>query len=236
MRIAATADLHFTPARFSTLHDQLNKVRDEADVFVLAGDLTNFGRPDEMEPLLNVLVRLRVPIIAVLGNHDFEAGQEREIAQVLTDVGFHVLDGDTWEFPGVGFAGVRGFCGGFGRGALGPWGEKIIKDFVHEAVQEALKLESALARLSSDHRIVLLHYSPIRTTVEGEPPEIFPFLGSSRLEEPLSRFDVKGLGINEPLVRTPATAEQRAENMRGEMLVIAAESELPAEFGTEDLK
>jgi Icc-related predicted phosphoesterase len=101
-----------------------------------------------------------------------------------------MLDGDSWDYHDVGFAGIRGFCGGFGRGALGPWGEKIIKDFVHEAVQEALKLESALARLKSDVRIVLMHYAPIRATIEGEPPEIFPWLGSSRLEEPLSRFDV----------------------------------------------
>src|SRR5438128_7406767 len=104
-----------------------------------------------------------------------------------------MLDGDSWEDHGVGFAGVRGFCGGFGRGALGPWGEKIVKDFVHEAVQEALKLESALARLTVDHRIVLMHYAPIRATVEGEPPEIFPFLGSSRLEEPLDRFGVQAV-------------------------------------------
>jgi Icc-related predicted phosphoesterase len=101
-----------------------------------------------------------------------------------------MLDGDSWEFHGVGFAGVRGFCGGFGRGALGPWGEAIIKAFVNEAVQEALKLEAALARITSEHRIALLHYAPVRDTVEGEPPEIFPFLGSSRLEDPLSRFDV----------------------------------------------
>jgi Icc-related predicted phosphoesterase len=112
------------------------------------------------------------------------------LARILTDVGVHMLDGDAWEYKGVGFAGVRGFCGGFGRGALGPWGEKIIKAFVQEAVQEALKLESALARLTSDHRIVLMHYAPIRATVEGEPPEIFPFLGSSRLEDPLTRFEV----------------------------------------------
>jgi Icc-related predicted phosphoesterase len=129
-------------------------------------------------------------VVGVLGNHDFESGEEGEVVQILSDVGVHMLDGDTWEYRGVGFAGVRGFCGGFGRGVLGPWGEKIIKDFVNEAVQEALKLESALARLSSEHRVVLMHYAPIRGTVEGEPLEIFPFLGSSRLEEPLSRFDV----------------------------------------------
>jgi len=102
----------------------------------------------------------------------------------------HMLDGDTWEFRNIGFAGIRGFCGGFGRGALGPWGEKIIKEFVNEAVSEALKLEAALARLQTPHRIVLMHYAPIRETVEGEPVEIFPFLGSSRMEEPLTRFDV----------------------------------------------
>jgi Icc-related predicted phosphoesterase len=101
-----------------------------------------------------------------------------------------MLDGDTFETHGVGFAGVRGFCGGFGRGALGAWGEPIIKQFVHEAVNEALKLESALARLRTEHRIAILHYAPIRDTVDGEPLEIYPFLGSSRLEEPLSRFEV----------------------------------------------
>jgi Icc-related predicted phosphoesterase len=101
-----------------------------------------------------------------------------------------MLDGDSFEMHGVGFAGVRGFCGGFGRGALGAWGEPIIKQFVHEAINEALKLEAALQRLTSAHRIAVLHYAPIRDTVEGEPLEIFPFLGSSRLEEPLMRLDV----------------------------------------------
>jgi Icc-related predicted phosphoesterase len=94
---------------------------------------------------------------------------------------------------GVGFAGVKGFCGGFGRGALGPWGEEAVKRFVHEAVQEALKLESALARLRTTVRIVMLHYAPIAATVVGEPPEIYPYLGSSRLEEPLGRLDVSAI-------------------------------------------
>ena len=96
-----------------------------------------------------------------------------------------VLDGDSTEILGIGFAGIKGFAGGFGRRALGPWGEDIIKKFVHEAVGEALKLESALARLRTEKRIAVLHYSPIQETVEGEPLEIFPFLGCSRLEEPL---------------------------------------------------
>ena len=102
----------------------------------------------------------------------------------------HVLDGEACEIEGVGIAGVKGFAGGFGRGSLGAWGERAIKLFVQEALQEALKLESALAKLRTPQRIALLHYSPIAATVEGEPLEIFPFLGSSRLEEPLIRYPV----------------------------------------------
>jgi len=101
-----------------------------------------------------------------------------------------VLDGDACELNGIGIAGVKGFGGGFGRHALGPWGETIIKQFVREAVDEALKLEAALARLRTPHLIALLHYSPIQRTVEGEPLEIYPFLGSSRLEEPIGRYPV----------------------------------------------
>lgn len=190
MRLAALGDIHYAKSSQGSLQPLFVQIAESADVLVLCGDLTDYGLAEEARILAKDLAPVKIPVVGVLGNHDFEAGEEREIVRVLTDVGVHMLDGDTWEFRGVGFAGVRGFCGGFGRGALGPWGEKIIKDFVHEAVQEALKLESALARLVSDQRIVIMHYAPIRATVEGEPPEIYPFLGSSRLEDPLSRFDV----------------------------------------------
>jgi Icc-related predicted phosphoesterase len=190
VRLAALSDIHYSKSSQGALSSLFAQIAETADVFALCGDLTDYGLADEARILAKDLAPAKIPVVAVLGNHDFEAGQEADIADILTEVGVHVLDGDTWEFRGVGFAGVRGFCGGFGRGALGPWGEKIIKDFVHEAVQEALKLESALARLSSEHRIVLMHYSPIRATVEGESLEIYPFLGSSRLEDPISRFDV----------------------------------------------
>jgi Icc-related predicted phosphoesterase len=190
VRLAALSDLHYSKSSQGALQSLFNQIADTADVLVLCGDLTDYGLAEEARILAKDLAAVKIPVVSVLGNHDFEAGEEREIVQILTDVGVKMLDGDTWEFRGVGFAGVRGFCGGFGRGALGPWGEKIIKDFVHEAVQESLKLESALARLTSPQRVVLLHYSPVRATVEGEPLEIFPFLGSSRLEEPLGRFDV----------------------------------------------
>jgi len=126
----------------------------------------------------------------VLGNHDFEAGQPDVVRQILCDAGITILDGDAVEIKGVGFAGVKGFCGGFGQRSLEPWGEQAIKMFVREALDEALKLESALARLRTPNRIALLHYSPIEATVTGEPREIFPFLGSSRLEEPLNRYKV----------------------------------------------
>jgi Icc-related predicted phosphoesterase len=188
MRIAATADLHFTPARFSALHDQLNRVRDEADVFVLAGDLTNYGRPDEMEPLLNVLVRSRVPTIAVLGNHDFESGREGDLIRMLSQEGIKVLDGSAYERDGVGFAGTKGFVGGFGRGVLTAFGEPEIKTFVRASIDEALKLERAMSQLRSPKRVVVLHYAPVAATVEGEACEIYPFLGTSRLAEVVDRI------------------------------------------------
>src|ERR1700758_2301758 len=187
MRIAATADLHFTPARFSALHDQLNRVRDEADVFVLAGDLTNFGRPDEMEPLLNVLVRLRLPVIAVLGNHDYESDRQVELMRMLTQEGIKVLDGSAYERDGVGFAGTKGFVGGFGRGVLTAFGEPEIKTFVRASIDEGLKLERGMSQLRSPKTVVVLHYSPIAATVRGEDPEVTPFLGTSRLAEVIDR-------------------------------------------------
>src|SRR5579864_88725 len=188
MRIAATADLHFTPARFSALHDQLNRVRDEADVFVLAGDLTNYGLPDEMEPLLNVLVRTRIPTIAVLGNHDFESGREADLIRMLSQEGIKVLDGSAYERDGVGFAGTKGFIGGFGRGVLTAFGEPEVKTFVRASIEEALKLERAMSQLRTPKRVVVLHYAPISATVEGEACEIYPFLGTSRLAEVVDRI------------------------------------------------
>ena len=160
-------------------------------MLALCGDLTDHGKLEEAEGLARVISQWsRVPCVAVLGNHDYESGQAEALHQALAAAGVTVLDGDATEVRGVGFAGTKGFCGGFGARALGPWGEPIIKNFVQETLDEALKLERALARLRTLARIVLLHYSPVVSTVEGEPPEIFPFLGSSRLEEPLARYGV----------------------------------------------
>jgi Icc-related predicted phosphoesterase len=167
------------------------QINERADVVLLCGDLTDFGTVEEGKILAKELTSsLRIPSLAVLGNHDLESGQERDLADILTDAGVVMLDGTSYEIDGVGFAGVKGFAGGFGRRALGAWGEKITKDFVHEAINEALKLEAALARLRTPQKIGVLHYSPIQATVNGEPPEIIAFLGSSRLEEPLDRYRV----------------------------------------------
>ena len=187
MRIAATADLHFSPKNQSVVREQLNKVREEADVLLLAGDLTNYGQPAEMEPLLNALVRLRVPTIAVLGNHDYESGKEQELMGMMTAEGIKVLDGSAYERDGVGFAGTKGFVGGFGRGVLTAFGEAEIKTFVRASIDETLKLERGLSQLRTKKRVVVLHYAPIAATIVGEDPELAPFLGTSRLAEVIDR-------------------------------------------------
>ncbi|HYD51340.1 MAG TPA: metallophosphoesterase [Gemmatimonadaceae bacterium] len=194
VRVAAMSDVHYAKSSAGALQPVFAKVTEQADVLVLCGDLTDYGMVEEAKVLAKDLTStVKIPIVGVLGNHDFEAGQESEIAKILTDAGVTVLDGDSTEIHGVGFAGVRGFCGGFGRGALGAWGEPIIKQFVHEAVNETLKLETALARLKTEHRIAIIHYAPIQATVQGEPEVIYPFLGSSRLEEPLGRYQVSAV-------------------------------------------
>jgi len=191
MRVAAVADLHCSRTSAGTFRALFEQARAAADVLVLCGDLTDFGLPEEAQLLVKDLAAADgLPVVGVLGNHDFEAGREGEIRQVLADAGVLLLDGESCEIEGVGFAGIKGFAGGFGRGSLGSWGEPAIKAFVQEAVAEALKLETALSRLRTERRVVVMHYSPIVATVEGEPREIFPYLGSSRLEEPLSRYPV----------------------------------------------
>jgi Icc-related predicted phosphoesterase len=194
VRIAALGDLHYSrSAAPGTLQPLFAQITEAADILVLPGDLTDYGLPEDARALAREMSALKIPAVAVLGNHDFESNKQDELKQILADAGVITLDGDTTEIHGIGFAGVKGFAGGFGRGALGPWGEEIIKRFVHECLEEALKLESALARLRTERVIAILHYAPIQETVEGEPREIFPFLGCSRLEEPLTRFPVSAV-------------------------------------------
>src|SRR5215212_5541680 len=159
LRIAAMGDLHVSKASHGTFQPLFSQISETADVLLLCGDFTDYGLPDEARLLARELTSsVKTPVIAVLGNHDYESGKQDEIRQILNDAGVTVLDGEAVEVLGVGFAGVKGFAGGFGRGALGPWGERAIKQFVQEAVDEALKLEAALARLRTRRRVAILHY------------------------------------------------------------------------------
>ena len=190
VRAAALGDLHCTKTSHGAFQALFSRIAESADMLLVAGDLTEHGRPEEAQVLARELSSVRVPTVAVFGNHDFESGQQDEVRRIMTEAGITVLDGEACEVHGIGVAGVKGFAGGFGQHALGSWGEPMIKQFVHEAVNEALKLEAALAHLRTPQIIALLHYAPIRETAEGEPPEIYPFIGSSRLEDPLNRYRV----------------------------------------------
>lgn len=190
-RIAAVGDTHCRKTSHGAFQRLFSAMAQDADVLCLCGDLTDSGLPEEARVLSQELGAARnPPAVAVLGNHDYQSGREEEIRAILAEAGVRVLDGDSWEIDDVGFAGVKGFFGGFGERMLQAWGEETTKRIVHEAMEEALKLESALARLKTPRRVVLLHYAPVAGTVEGEPREIYPFLGSSRLEEPLHRHAV----------------------------------------------
>lgn len=194
LRIAATADLHYGKHSRGTLHEAFAEISSNADILLLCGDLTDYGIPEEAEALVSdIRAAVRIPMLAVLGNHDFESGQAELVSKVLDEAGVNVLDGEAVEIEGVGFAGIAGFGGGFGRRMLNAWGEPLIKEFVQESIRHAVRLEQALAKLQTEQRIVVLHYSPIRDTLQGEHPEIFPFLGSSRLEEPINRFRVNAV-------------------------------------------
>jgi len=190
VRVAALADVHVHEGNREEWQEVLLRVCAEADVLVLAGDLTRRGLKREGEVLVEGLSACRLPVVGILGNHDVECGEEAALLELLCAAGVKMLDDEPCEVGGVGFAGTKGFCGGFDGHALAPFGEGMIKQFVRESLDEALRLETSLARLRTEHKIAVLHYAPIRATVEGEPPEIFPFLGSSRLADPLDHYHV----------------------------------------------
>ena len=191
LRIAAVADIHYGKHGRGTLLEAFGELSHQADVLLLCGDLTDYGLAEEAEELaIDLRAAVRVPMIGVLGNHDFESGEAKLVRQVMEEARVTILDGESIEIGGIGFAGVCGFGGGFGRRMLNAWGEPLIKQFVQEALDHALRLEQALGKLQTERRIALLHYAPIRGTIAGEDPEIFAFLGSSRLEEPINRFRV----------------------------------------------
>lgn len=189
MKLAAIGDLHVGENHPHPYRDLFSRISQEADVLALCGDLTNFGKTPEAEILAEDLLACSIPVVGVLGNHDFECGQPQEVARILQQAGVRLLDGQAVEIEGVGFAGCKGFIGGFGRHMLSAFGEPEIKSFVQASVDENLKLESSLRMLRTERTVVVLHYSPVEQTVQGEPPEIFAFLGSARMGETIDRFD-----------------------------------------------
>ncbi|MEK8088394.1 metallophosphoesterase family protein [Thermithiobacillus plumbiphilus] len=192
VRVAAVGDLHVGPSSAGAHRDAMAHVNQDADLLLLCGDLTNFGTVEEMAMMLEELSGVTIPILSVLGNHDYESGQEKELLAMMRRRGIHVLDeGEPYQYNDwLGFAGVKGFCGGYARGSLSPFGEAAIKRFVQESLDEIFRLELALRKLPTPVRVVLYHYGPVIDTVRGEPLEIYPFLGTSRLAEPLDNYDV----------------------------------------------
>ncbi|MDB5191256.1 MAG: metallophosphoesterase [Segetibacter sp.] len=193
-RIAAVADVHVKESDRGKWVEYFKTVSREADVLLICGDLTDTGDEGEAQVLADELKSCTIPVIGVLGNHDYEKGRHKLIRQMLQNEHMHILDGEAIVMGDVGFAGVKGFGGGFDNHMLSMFGEGAMKAYVQEAVDEALHLDRALARLDQDYedlkKIALLHYAPIKATVVGEPEPIFPFLGCSRLAEPINRRNV----------------------------------------------
>jgi Icc-related predicted phosphoesterase len=193
LKVAAIGDLHVKEDGTASFRELFGEISRSADVLVIAGDLTDLGKPREAEILAEDLRACSIPVVAVLGNHDYECGCVEEVSHILRQAGVRLLDGQTTEIEGVGFVGVKGFAGGFGRRMLGSFGEPAIKAMVAEGVNEAIRLENAMRQVRSERALVVLHYAPIPETIAGEPLEIFPFLGSSRLAETIDRFRVSAV-------------------------------------------
>lgn len=183
MRVAFTADLHVRQGDEARVRGLFAGLADEADALVLAGDITDHGRAGEAEALVRGLHEVGVPVVAVLGNHDHEAGDAADIVRMLRACGVRVLEREGVVIGGVGFAGAKGFGGGFGRGLVRGFGEGSLKTFVSESVIEAEGLRAALRSIDAPRKVAVLHYAPVVATIEGEPCEIHAFLGTSRLEQ-----------------------------------------------------
>ncbi len=196
LRVAAVGDLHVGEGHDRPYRDLFERVSDDADVLCLCGDLVNFGKTREVEILIEDLKACKIPMVGVLGNHEHECGQPDHVTKMLSDAGVQMLTGQAYEIEGVGFAGGKGFVGGFGRYMLSSFGEDSIKRFVNEAVEDANLIENSIRMLRTERSVVMLHYAPVVDTVVGEPPEIHAFLGSSRLGETIDRYDNVSLVVH----------------------------------------
>lgn len=194
VRIAAVADIHVKATDKGVWAEYFRQISKVADIFLIGGDLTFTGDEAEAQVLSEELKNCNIPVVCVLGNHDHEKGRQKLVRHTIQSDNVHVLDGEFFVYGNLGIAGIKGFGGGFDNHMLSLFGEEAMKVFVKEAVNEALSLDRALNRIEEEHenikKVVLMHYSPIKSTIIGEPEEVFPFLGCSRLEEPLTRYDI----------------------------------------------
>jgi Icc-related predicted phosphoesterase len=191
IRIAAVGDIHFAEDSLGSLAPRWRRLSRHADLLILAGDLTNVGSRSQAQALAEELDSIDVPIVAVLGNHDFHAGTPDLVAQALESAGAQVLEGDSTTLTigqrTLGIAGVKGFGGGF-PGACGhAFGEPEMKLFIDLTEQAAAQLEQSLLRLDADYKVAVTHYAPVKDTLAGERLEIFPFLGAFQLGAAIDR-------------------------------------------------
>lgn len=181
MRVAFAADVHARVDDAERIRSLFHGVASKAETLVLAGDLTDHGRPEEAEAIARGLDGAGVPVLAVLGNHDHEGSAMDDVVAILEDAGVRCLQGASMRVGDVGFAGAKGFAGGFGDLVVRGFGEDVLKAFVRASVAEAEALRHALAGLDAPVKVAVTHYSPVAETLAGEPQPIHPFLGTTRL-------------------------------------------------------
>lgn len=191
LRIAALGDIHIKSDSKFIGFENYETLNQTADILLLCGDLTNIGTIEEAKILSSLLRKLHIPVAGVFGNHDYQSDQYEEVRKILKEDGHLIfLDETPFELKNIGFVGVKGFGGGFDNHMLSAFGEPVLKQYVHEVVNESLQLESLLSQLQTEKKVVIMHYSPIKETCIGEPEEIYSFLGSSHLVEPINNLNV----------------------------------------------
>jgi Icc-related predicted phosphoesterase len=189
-KLVALGDIHVGDTMHGAYVELFQQISQQADLFLLCGDLTQHGHVNEAAVLAEELRALTIPKLAVLGNHDYESNENEAIKKLLKDAGVIFLDEENYETDSIGITGVKGFGGGFGPYMLSYFGEPEIKAFVQAAIDETQQLEIGLGKLShKEKKIVVMHYAPIYQTLIGEDTAIYPFLGATRFEEVIDRFD-----------------------------------------------